>query len=204
MFSVAVTLNTTYHTVLAPQYGLSVLRKNTKSKYVEWRILVGCIQSLQFDSGLWSQSWCSRSYWAQVGLPTNIKSIIWIGVFHNLQVTFFVGKNNFFFACCFFFTVHMSSMYRPIKEVPSFCLFFCQSVIDDVLYKPIKLSIDTLCIIPLNCHCACYLSYLFVFFHQKFNLWNHVVWVVDIETSLDYNNNMCRWWDGAGGWPLWL
>ena len=96
MFSVAVTLNTTYHTVLAPQYGLSVLLKNTKSKYIEWRMLVGCIQSLQFDSGLWSQSWCSRSYWAQVGLPTNIKSIIWIGVFHNLQVTFFVGKNNFF------------------------------------------------------------------------------------------------------------
>ena len=97
MFSVAVTLNTTYHTVLAPQYGLSVLRKNTKSKYVEWRILVGCIQSLQFDSGLWSQSWCSRSYWAQVGLPTNIKSIIWIGVFQNLRVTFLWVKTKLFF-----------------------------------------------------------------------------------------------------------
>ena len=66
MFSVAVTLNTTYHTVLAPQYGLSVLLKNTKSKYIEWRMLVGCIQSLQFDSGLWSQSWCSRSYWLKL------------------------------------------------------------------------------------------------------------------------------------------
>ena len=55
MFSVAVTLNTTYHTVLAPQYGFSVLRKNTKSKYIEWRMLVGCIQSLQFDPGIWSE-----------------------------------------------------------------------------------------------------------------------------------------------------
>ena len=97
MFSVAVTLNTTYHTVLAPQYGLSVLRKNTKSKYIEWRMLVGCIQSLQFDSGLWSQSWCSCSYWAQVGLPTNVKSIIWIGVFQNLRVTFLWVKTKLFF-----------------------------------------------------------------------------------------------------------
>ena len=75
MFSVAVTLNTTYHTVLAPQYGLSVLLKMTKNKCIEWRMLGGCIQSLQFDPGLLSQSWCSRSYWAQVKLVSQLSII---------------------------------------------------------------------------------------------------------------------------------
>ena len=75
MFSVAVTLNTTYHTVLAPQYGLSVLLKMTKNKYIESRMLGGCIQSLQFNPGLLSQSCCSRSYWAQVKLVSQLSII---------------------------------------------------------------------------------------------------------------------------------